>query len=565
MWAISWSTVKRCRSSLSATVSNAGDGGSVATTLRFYQSTGRDDHEIGHGGGDGRGGCACGFRDQCGVDFADGAGDGRRVLLRGVCGCRAGESDTADNCSGSVKVDVEAPKYPDLEVGTPTVSDTSPETGASFTLSATVSNAGDGGSVATTLRYYQSTDATITASDTAVGRDAVGALAASGTSAQSISLTAPATAGEYYYGACVDAVAGESDTADNCSGSVKVDVEAPKYPDLEVGTPTVSDTSPETGASFTLSATVSNAGDGGSAATTLRYYQSTDATITASDTEVGTDTVGVLAASGTSAQSISLTAPATAGEYYYGACVDAVTGESDTTDNCSGSVKVDVEAPTQGTTTVELTAPKEWAPVGDTVTFTAEVLDGEGKEISDASITWSSSNTGVATVNTNGVVTAVAEGTATITATATVPATTSSSAVGARRGFSSAAVKSNAVTFTDSVSGSAEMEVVQRASRIEIDPDSLSFDETGAFASLTATIYDVDDNEMRPTYWGWSSANRGSGDRVRAYLVGSERDRAGYRRREDDRHSERKRKRDGGCHSDSDPYLRREWTYRRAR
>ena len=91
-----------------------------------------------------------------------------------------------------------------------------------------------------------------------------------------------------------------------------------------------------------LSATVSNAGDGESAATTLRYYRSTDATITTSDAQVGTDSVGALAASGTSAESISLTAPATAGAYHYGACVDAVTDESDTTDNCSSSVAVTV-------------------------------------------------------------------------------------------------------------------------------------------------------------------------------------------------------------------------------
>ena len=199
-----------------------------------------------------------------------------------------------------------------------------------------------------------------------MGTDAVGTLAASGTSAQSISLTAPSTAGTYYYGACVDTVTDESDTTNNCSSSVTVAVEAPKYPDLEVGTPTVSDTSPETGASITLSATVSNAGDGESAATTLRYYRSTDATITTSDTAVGTDAVGVLAASGTSAQSISLTAPATAGAYYYGACVDTVTGESDTTDNCSGSVKVDVEAPKYpdlevGTPTVSDTSPETGA------------------------------------------------------------------------------------------------------------------------------------------------------------------------------------------------------------
>ena len=91
-------------------------------------------------------------------------------------------------------------------MGSPTVSDNGPETGASFTLSATVSNTGDGESVATTLRYYRSTDATITTADTSVGTDAVGALSASGTSAESIDLTAPASAGTYYYGACVDTV-----------------------------------------------------------------------------------------------------------------------------------------------------------------------------------------------------------------------------------------------------------------------------------------------------------------------------------------------------------------------
>ena len=63
------------------------------------------------------------------------------------------ESDTTDNCSGSVQVDVEEPVYPDLEVGSPSVDDSSPETGGSFTLSATVTNAGDRESPATTLRY----------------------------------------------------------------------------------------------------------------------------------------------------------------------------------------------------------------------------------------------------------------------------------------------------------------------------------------------------------------------------------------------------------------------------
>ena len=276
---------------------------------------------------------------------------------------------------------------------------------------------GDGRSAATTRRYYRSTDATITTSDTRVGTDSVGALAASGTSAESISLTAPATAGTYYYGACVDAVIDESNTTNNCSASVTVDVEEPTYPDLEVGTPTVDDASPVTGTTFTLSATVSNTGDGRSAATTLRYYQSTDATIRMSDTQVGTDVVARLAASGSSSQSVEVTAPATAGTYYYGACVDAVTDESDATNNCSTSAEVTVPEPLSVEVSVE--DDEKFAPVGDTVDLSARVLDEDGEEVTGTTVTWSSSDTNIATVSSSGVMTAVATGWVTLTATVT--------------------------------------------------------------------------------------------------------------------------------------------------
>ena len=113
-------------------------------------------------------------------------------------------------------------------------------------------------------------------------------------------------------------------------------------PELVVETPTVDNSSPAAGASFTLSATVRNQGSGPSAPTTLRYYLSTDSTITGGDTELGADAVGVIAASGSSPQSLGLTAPSTAGTYYYGACVDAVAGETDTTNNCSTAVAVTV-------------------------------------------------------------------------------------------------------------------------------------------------------------------------------------------------------------------------------
>ena len=122
-------------------------------------------------------------------------------------------------------VTVEDPSAaPDLVVRSPSVSNNAPSAGGSFTLSATVRNDGDAEAPATTLRYYRSGDSTIAAGDTAVGTDAVGRLAASATSSESIRLTAPSTAGTYYYGACVDSVSGETDTANNCSAAVAVTV-----------------------------------------------------------------------------------------------------------------------------------------------------------------------------------------------------------------------------------------------------------------------------------------------------------------------------------------------------
>ena len=116
---------------------------------------------------------------------------------------------------------------PDLVVGLPVVDNCSLEAGEAFILSAEVRNQGDAASAATTLRYYRSSDTTISRSDTPVGTAAVGSLSASGTSTESIDLTAPASDGTYYYGACVDAVAGESDSRNNCSSSDAVTVGQP--------------------------------------------------------------------------------------------------------------------------------------------------------------------------------------------------------------------------------------------------------------------------------------------------------------------------------------------------
>ena len=261
----------------------------------------------------------------------------------------ARESDTTNNCSSSVLLTVEEAQppplgTPDLVVGSPTVSGHSTKpAGKLFLVGATVRNDGNGASAGTTLRYYRSTDATITTADMAEDFRFVEGLAASGTSRGAGTVTAPATAtaGTYYYGACVDAVPRESDTTNNCSTSVQVNVQPPGPNLIIYAVSVVSPSGNPPGGLITLSAGVRNVGDEASA-TTLRYYRSTDATITTSDTAVGTDSIEGLAYSGISGASVELNLPSTSGTYYYGACVDAVAEESDTTNNCSTSVQVDV-------------------------------------------------------------------------------------------------------------------------------------------------------------------------------------------------------------------------------
>ena len=119
-------------------------------------------------------------------------------------------------------------------------------------------------------------------------------------------------------------------------------------PDLAVDGPTVSNSSLSAGASFTLSVTVRNQGRGESGSTTVRYYQSTDAIITSSDTLVGTESIEGLRPSASTDLSISLTAPSTAGTYYYGACVDMNSDETGTVNICSSAVAVTVGTVTAG-------------------------------------------------------------------------------------------------------------------------------------------------------------------------------------------------------------------------
>ena len=223
---------------------------------------------------------------------------------------------------------------PDLVVEIPWVSDGAPEAGQAFTLSARVGNRGDGDAGATTLRYYRSANANISASDLEVGNDRVNALSASESSGASLTLNAPEDPGTYYYGACADAVPDESDTTNNCSAGRPITVSEPNAPDLVVSVSVDNDT-PD-GRGVRADGTVRNVGDGGviddATLLSVRTRRSPKRTRSRASTRC------MRCPSESSRASLTLNAPQDPGTYYYGACADAVPDESDTTNNCSAGL-----------------------------------------------------------------------------------------------------------------------------------------------------------------------------------------------------------------------------------
>ena len=84
-----------------------------------------------------------------------------------------------------------------------------------------------------------------------------------------------------------------------------------------------------------------------------------------------------------------------------------------------------------GVASVRVTPTSAAIKVGETVHLVAEPLDGNGNALEGRTITWSSDNEAVATVDNTGVVTGVSSGAATITATSEGKSGTSGIAVGA--------------------------------------------------------------------------------------------------------------------------------------
>lgn len=197
-----------------------------------------------------------------------------------------------------------------------------------------------------TVEVYLSTNTTISTFDTLIQTHSFG-WSFSPKSSVRVNVpppTIPATAtpGTRYIGVIIDTV--DAATANNSSsGQDAAALSVIGAPDLEISSFGLSDTTLTSLQWFWINATARNAGLGPSGSSTLRYYLSTNSFISSSDTELGTDFVAALGASGTSIQSLLTTGPGPGGSYWIGACVDSVAFELSWANNCSSGIEITVD------------------------------------------------------------------------------------------------------------------------------------------------------------------------------------------------------------------------------
>ena len=123
-----------------------------------------------------------------------------------------------------------------------------------------------------------------------------------------------------------------------------VTVESSAAPDLTFTSVSPTSVTVAPGDNFEVRFTIRNRGDAAAAATTMRVYQSDNATISTSDREIGNNPFAALAAgiSRTVRHNFTISSSSSPGTTYVGSCLDPVSGESDTDNNCSPSVRVTI-------------------------------------------------------------------------------------------------------------------------------------------------------------------------------------------------------------------------------
>ena len=269
------------------------------------------------------------------------------------------------------KIEITVEELPDLVVEPVTVNKTTLGPGDTFTLTATLKNQGFGRVEAPIYyRCHRSTHPNIhnmTGSDRVstgaseeigttrkaviwlkrFGESVDVMLTANQSSTHSIVLTAREEPGTYYYHVCVESPLPESNPDNNCSADVEITVEAPDLVAQNIWISMPFDPEEretitlDPGDTFFLNFRYKNEGPA-TEETSVQYYQSTNKTISKTDTPFLVGTSKLLSSNETKHSWSDIKVPQNPGTYYYGAYVGSVGDEIDTDNNWSEVVTVTV-------------------------------------------------------------------------------------------------------------------------------------------------------------------------------------------------------------------------------
>ncbi len=332
---------------------------------------------------------------------------------------------------------------PDLKVTETTITQEDP-----LTLQTTIQNISAPTSTRT-VQVYRHTQRTQTPKQGGTIVSVVGTVVpTNGTKTVQITTTKPQEPGTYYYYSCVNALENEEDTTNNCTQTPAVLVVQEEEttptgsgPDLIIKHDIKSSKTVQAGATITFYPRVTNQGEEVAPVTAIHIYRHNAETNNPRQGGVQHSTTAKTSslAPGRSVLTFArTTASQTPGIHYYYLCTEAVTNETDTSNNCSGSVTVTtegipeqeqvVEAPDLATTNATATQSNNTITVRATVTNvgTQQAPATTVRVYRHTSTTSSPATGGVREPNTATTPTVASKVSIIVTSTHTVPSVTRS-------------------------------------------------------------------------------------------------------------------------------------------
>ncbi|GAB2531298.1 CARDB domain-containing protein [Rufibacter soli] len=258
------------------------------------------------------------------------------------------ESNENNNVS-SVSISV-VPASVDFTIPYTYLYSSSVSTGAALTVEGSISNQGNTASSSSNVGFYLSSNATLESSDVFIGSYTGYGLGPGNSTSFYSSLTIPANTapGTYYIIFMADYLNSVAEgNESNNTNYRQFTVIAPSL-DLVILEPYLPTTTLSPGSSTAVSCYIYNQGNTPSPSSNVGYYLSTNNTLDAADTFVGSSTGGSLSANYSNYRSANITIPATTptGSYYILYVADYLNGVSETNEtNNVSSRSISVVAP----------------------------------------------------------------------------------------------------------------------------------------------------------------------------------------------------------------------------